>query len=444
MTYTLYIYKTTAYHEDAPVVSLINHALGSFEKEDWIDAERCMEEINMHIFVSMADKLISKNTDGTDKYKIHTCYTPIKKREYIAIFTSFEIVEDIIDDLKYIAAKCHCVLFDSVIKECYFPYKAKRQWYVKASLRAKQLAKRIRDEEAIYKIVQLENCFSQISYAISICKTEKSLEERVQNFWNLLEKEILPDESLVCRDKCFSVVGEKYQISFVYEGYRYNSDSVGYIENGKPKIELTHRMGIMMARNCTNNLKCKNNQKFMNDMMRIEELVNMYPNPADRYVAIYKIRKKLQKYDSYVSYDCYPCYGGDVRLHKVYENGFYGDVCCSYLKVDENFACIFTPCILEFYPYFSERYFLTTNFLPDVMCLNIIEESKKIKKMLATNPYSDESQMYLKNNGCMWMLDNMKDFWRAIGIFDIFIKWMEAQFSDDYDDREFSIDITGP
>ena len=79
------------------------------------------------------------------------------------------------------------------------------------------------------------------------------------------------------------------------------------------------------------------------------------------------------------------------------------------------------------------------------MCHKILEETKQVKQMLATNPYSDESQRYIKKNELQWLQKDMKDFWLAINLMDVFIKWLELQIEVERKvGRDYVIALTGP
>lgn len=450
MVYKLYLYKSSAYSEGALAIDNVNRALVSYKKEDWRDAERFMQQFDYSIMLAEMDNTIACNGDGSRKYKVYKHYSPTEHIEYLSVCTSFEKVMEIVDGIRGLATKYLITIYDPYLKKYYFPNEPQREQYVELKKREKELLKVIRDVESPYSIIKLEDWpsayDSQVSYAITISKNGDTFEDRVSKFANLLSSNIKDGERFYCMDDCFHVSAERYRITFVYEGYKKTADRIGYMnDDNQPCSKLIYRMSSLIAWKQVPSLGYKDNYEFIYRSMRMEELVYKYPNPAERLVFICKFQKRLKKFDGYADYDPYHWYGGDVRMNKFYADGFSDNVCCSYLKIEEDFAMIFTPCVEKYYPYFNQRYYLTDNYLPDVMCWKILEEAKRVRHMLANNPYSAESQKYLSEGRCEWLLKDEKDFWKAIGLMDVFIEWLELQFEDEDDySRDFFIDITGP
>lgn len=450
LVYKLYVYKSSAYTEGALVIDIVNSALGSWKKDRWKDAERYIEKYDFSAMLSEMDITIPLNQDGTKKFKVHQHFSPNERNEYLAICSSYDVIMDIVDCIRGLAVKYCLTVYDPNLEKCYFPYEPKRERYVELKKREKELIKAVREGENPYSIIKIENCPStydaQISYAITIAKSKDTFENRVDKFAKMLSATLVEGENLYCMDGCFHIETSYYRISFIYEGYKKSADRIGFLdENNKPVVKIMYRMSSVNAWKMVPSLGYKDNYEFVYKSMRMEELVYKYPNPADRLIFIIKFQKRLRKFDGYAQYDPFHGYGGDVRMNKHYVDGFQDNMCCSYLKIEETFAMIFTPCVEKFYPYFKCRYYLTNNYLPDAMCHDILDETKNVRKMLAENPHSQESQQYLSEGNCSWMLKDEKDFWKAIGLMDIFIEWLELQFYAEEDVfRGYFVDITGP
>jgi hypothetical protein len=79
------------------------------------------------------------------------------------------------------------------------------------------------------------------------------------------------------------------------------------------------------------------------------------------------------------------------------------------------------------------------------MCWDILKEAKRVRHILATDPDGPETRQYLLEGNCEWLLNDTNEFWKAIGLMDIFIEWLEMQLEANVDmGWSFFINITGP
>jgi len=193
----------------------------------------------------------------------------------------------------------------------------------------------------------------------------------------------------------------------------------------------------------------------INDRMRFREMEQKYPNPADRFVKSVNISKQLQKEVFSIDYSSVYFSGSYILFHIV-ENKYSNDKeNISALKIETESASYILPFIEDIYPYIYKRYY-SENHIPTEMWGEILVRLKSAKKMILTDTYNPELLPYIERfNLFVLSTDNKEDLkirenpmqflhkhrHKVAHLFDIFIKWSEAQlWCYGYEERMFNIE----
>ncbi len=82
-----------------------------------------------------------------------------------------------------------------------------------------------------------ENKF-EYAYVISLTKNHKnSIEEMVEDFYELCKSLLLDNETLITINKRFKIVSDEFEVTYYIEAWRKTADKLAYVENGKGKME---------------------------------------------------------------------------------------------------------------------------------------------------------------------------------------------------------------
>ncbi len=444
--YHLYVFKTSCVRGDAPGIVRIKQAITSHDDWYWKDGERNLKGFDCRQTID----LIKEYAEGGEKIT----FGILKSKhgiEYICIRVSYDDIESLFREIERAVSSLELVLFDPQLDRIYFHYDVARRKYIQSHQRIQILLEAISKAAHPFRMDKLEKITTEdrmvASYALSITKSGQSFEERTLGLWKTLSELVTEEEKLICKDRCFHIETNQYEFIFVLEGYKNNGNLIGYMEDETPVVSLLRRMSCARF---LKNLRKHDSEWEKTELlynMRIEELVLKYPNPGDRLIALYKMQQKIKEKGLWAHYDAFRTMGGgdQLRFNKKYDEGIPDDLRCSYLKMEDTYALIFRPCILKYYPYFMDRYYLEDNYLPSQMCRKILEETKRVKQVLSADPYSKESQRYLKKNNIQWFLNDIKDFWFAIEHMNVFIRWLELQIEMEKETgRDYNIVVTGP
>ena len=152
------------------------------------------------------------------------------------------------------------------------------------------------------------------SYCVTLSKKDNCPFEKAIIDFDTCLKTCMPESGWIeYVDRMFSVHIGDAVYNFCLEAYKKSAQIGGYIEDGIPRVYLLHRMGIEQAvhrlkKNSWQSWK-KNNDWFIPEKVLDEikrrmndpELVENYPNHADRFIASYKVMKENYKYNpSYI------------------------------------------------------------------------------------------------------------------------------------------------
>lgn len=127
----------------------------------------------------------------------------------------------------------------------------------------------------------------EYAYVISLTKNHKSsIEEMVEEFYTLCKSILLDVEILITNNKRFKIVSDEFEVTYYIEAWRKTADKLAYIENGKVKTELLHRMSCEQASSIYRELNVK---PF--SIINTVDFLKKYDNHADKYVALAKACK---------------------------------------------------------------------------------------------------------------------------------------------------------
>lgn len=136
------------------------------------------------------------------------------------------------------------------------------------------------------------------SYVVTLRKMhDVPLERRVEDFEECLRDALIQGEEMECANRCYTVQGGAYSITYCLEAYNNHAHIRGHSDNGRPEIELLHRMGYeechrWVRRNCS-----EGERTYMDRQMLSKDMKTTYPNPADRFHAIVQSIKAKYKRD---------------------------------------------------------------------------------------------------------------------------------------------------
>ena len=148
---------------------------------------------------------------------------------------------------------------------------------------------RIGNLRSIYRLgrhYDMANGFHDFDYAVCIKKNGQSFLARVASFDAVLRDAMIEGETLRYDNQTFLIVGPDYRICYAFEGYKKQCDKLGYMKDGNPQFRMLQRMGVsLVVRYCR--LRGYDRDEIEAHMFNGDWTV-AYPNPADRYVAIYR------------------------------------------------------------------------------------------------------------------------------------------------------------
>ena len=415
MRYSLFIYKTDLEKYNENVLSVCSEAVADPHAYQWghgagtwlrrFDTDDLAEKME----ALLGDKCRCRLLQAPEPYTL----------SYLGVYTTYEEAPTVLPVLHMLCAERDLVLFDAEQKKTFF-----RDLVDVAFLQCRMRA------EAIKQVVlsRMQPVWSYRSlghsgeylrrYVVTLRKDgQKPFYLRCEEFHDCLVSSLESGEELVCEKGYFRIVSRRYEIVLCLEGYKKQSDIIGWYENGRPRAEKAGRMGCEQGfRWVRDNL---NLPERVFQRMNFREMIEKYPNPADRFVAAVKISKWEQKQDYGVSYRGIGPYGAEMLFHVVPED--YDDPASfSMLAIEEFDAEPILRFLQEAYPYFYQRYYLDANHIPYQMMADIVDN---IEQALQTaKPDSISKQQ--------------------IGLLKAFVQWADRQLCI-YDDG-IMFNIQGP
>ena len=474
MKYRLFLYRTSAAGSGAIANNTVNRNL-RYNFPDWDKGN--MPEDHMLSFDASRIKELIQNELGADSMKdctIEIKYSPTKKIEYLCIEPSYTMVDHIWPTMVKIALQEELVLLDAQTNKCEYESLTHRFSWRNLTVRILELNEQIKKNTvAIWQLRRLYkesiDHFPEAAYVLTLnkCK-ELDLSERIKAFCKLLSSLLIKSEKLVCEDECFVVKGPWYSISYTIEAYHKNPNRICYIRNGYVHVDILHRISCEKAFIwIKQNPGKEHHETYSRIIERVffSEMVQKYPNPADRFCASLNITKALRKEKMAVDYSSFQYFGAEIMFHRV-PNAFclMPENCCrktiSALKLGEELASFILPFVEEQYPYFYDRYYLTDNHIPAAMLRKITDRLIEMRTVLYSGEGLEVLEPYLEKRANFNALDKSNEFnpWgndpatlkklihdqrlNIAHVYDIFIQWAEAQL--EHGDEDDLFNITGP
>ena len=471
MLYKIFLYSSPAAAGSAPALGMVNAAICSNSEKQWKDNDAA---VFMNSFDANAVVRQIKNelTDPvTKKCKCHPIvkFPPegFDKKEYIFIATSYAKAAQVLPKIYAIAAEKNLVMYDAETKRSFYMDLVDNA-YIKLRNRQQKIHQVILKEMKPLWSVRRIDSFSDetekgAAYVVTIRKDPKvSFEKRNEKFYECLSQNLRSDEELICEDECYTIAGMQYTITYVLEGYKKHPDRIGFVVNGIPHTQQLHRMGADQA--CRWMSGCSETEKDdIHTRMRFTEMMNAYPNPAQRIAESVKITKWQRKQVFDIRYSGFGYYGSEILFHIVYDE----DLCrnaenISILKIEEESATFILPFINDIYPDFYKRYYLCANHISSEMWIRILNRLREAKKMIlddtfnpALKPYINRFNLYVladhsdpngfekvdKKNEAQFVFEHR---YEVAYLYDVFIKWSEVQLETYRYSDDLMFNIQGP
>lgn len=452
MLYRLFLYNTNAFRS-SPVIGEMNHAVAMNSDQYWRSHEtaRYMAPFDSESVARQIEKELTDPVAEQCKCRCIVEYPPKMHRKvsYIFLATSFEKAAEVLPRVHAIAAENGLVMYDAELNRTYYrelvdvPY---------ITMQTRQQALRLAITESV-KPVWSVRCIllpvkgerKECAYAITLRKDAAvSFGERNERFYACLRDNLAVGEKLTCEDRCYTVSGHGYSVTYVLEGYKKQPDRIGFVENGVPKTALLHRMGVEAAYRWTEECGGVTPESVLQRTV-LREMRKNIPNPGTRYVVSAKISKWIRKLPIDIGYrKLGPC-GSAIRFHVVPDRDDPAPEEVSVLAIEESDAGYILPFIHDVYPYFMERYYLTPNHLPAEMWWRIMERLRKAKNMILHDTFNPELEPYIVKfpyyNTAELLYSHR---FEAVLLIDIFLQWSEAQLDAYECNDDLMFNIQGP
>lgn len=340
--------------------------------------------------------------------------------DYLRVCTSYEVAASVLPTLFEIAADEGIVLWNCETGKLFWKREAVDPAFLACRIRPKVLIGAIRKTmHPIYKIRQLEMASDHASYAVTLDRdSTRDFAERTADFWALLQANILPEETLLCENGYFSVIGEEYRLAFTLEGCGKHADRRGIVEKGIPATPFLHRDSSEIA---FRRLKWSTplEEQDLAARMAFQEMVEAYPDPGDRMAAAIGITVRQRNLPVSIRYSG--------------TGGIYGEEVCFFVLPTEehpaqNLSSLkirlldveewLLPLMDPIYSPLRKRIY-DMHYLPIEFWKALVAEMK---------------------NACpQFKMSGQK---APVALFNVFIRWSEAQFAM-YDDEPVLV-IQGP
>ena len=369
-------------------------------------------------------------------------------KEYVYIATSFDVIRDVFPNILILVLAMELALYDAetgrtiyrnLLDETLIDHTNREQFFTNLILEAMKPVWKIRRVFDRQKDGYKTSCC-----VVTIKKSpKKAFVDRVRDFCDCLKRNLNNQEKLTYKDRAFTVSGEDYSIMFVLEGYKKHSNMIGCWEDGEAKAELIGRMSVEEAYKWLKDCPY-GDRKEVFSRMSFTEMVEAFPNPADRIVGSVHITKWQKRQVFTVHYGDIENNDLDILFHRVPDPRDYDPETISGLKLREGTATYILPFFKDVYPYFYKRYHNIPNHIPPEAVREVVERLKKAKKMIVKDTFNPELEKYIKsfNVGTLekgldsktWreMNDNITDFaykhrYEIAYLYEIFIQWAEKQ-----------------
>ena len=139
MKYELFLYKTTAFSNDAICIDIVNRAISKNSTVDWEGnyADKTMISFDAE---QVKNKMLDLLTvDGNCLCKIEVRHSPQNHIEYIRILTSYEKAKKVLNVANSIAVEYELLLYDTEMDRSFYYGDLYCKKYVTMRLRAQSI-----------------------------------------------------------------------------------------------------------------------------------------------------------------------------------------------------------------------------------------------------------------------------------------------------------------
>ena len=461
MLYRIFIYGTSAETGSALAISGINAAIRKNSSAEWDEdcADKALKEFDTSYVVNRINEVLTDTDTGLCKCKATVKYPPegCIQTGYVYVAASYKNAMQVLPQLYAIAAENDLVLYDAETRKTFYRDLLDVS-YISYRNRVQTLHQAIcKEMHPLWTIRKIERISEErtemATYAVTLRKDpEVSFAQRNEQFYSCLKNSLTDKESLICKNKYYTIKTPMYAINFVLEGYKKHPDRIGYVEDGVPCVAPLHRMGADEAYRSIQKLY-DTEKKDIFCRMNFTEMKKAYPNPAERFVQSVKITRWQQKQIFDVRYSGIGEYGSEILFHKVPDN-FYDDASgISVLKIEEDSASFILPFVEDVYPYFSQRYNLDENHVPYQMLEDIVTRIDEAREMIVHDTFNPALTPYI-SRFCLSIIDPdyrekakstdnaqilYEHRYKAAALLDVFTRWARAQLDTYYDHELFNI-----
>ena len=455
MFYRMYLYKSRAFTGDSPIIA---YETGFITEQS--TTSDCESEFSDSLILCDFDAQgvlseIRKTAESVGaEYSAEILYTPSENKPYICVTAPFESARCVKAVLIGIAVMHELTLFDKKSGKTVFHKDLFDDSYWKASDRAAELNTLIqmRLYKHVWRLRMLYNTkeYPHIrSYTVTFKKkSDMSLEEQTALFVGLLRDNLKEGEELLTGNERFAVESDVYRIEYCVEGYKKSANYICYADDGDCiRKELMKRMSTECA---VRWIRDHGNIDVIRDRMNFDDLVWLYPNPAERFVASVRISKRLSELRGSlcVEYGKMPFSTAGITFRVNVDTSIFGRAArnYSYLNIEEDTASFILPVISEAIPYIYDRYYSVAYIMPDAMN-NALEKLKEIKKQILSDTYNPSLAELYKQFDLYMLLDEESESYKEeaelmskspadfvykhrhdiAALYDIFTDWAEIQ-----------------
>ncbi len=470
MLYRLFLYSTDFVSVDSPIIHRINDALIVNTEEKWLrdGLAKDIKTFDTEYVIGCIEKALTDPKTG--KCKCHPMVKYIskqyKQKAFVYIATSYTMAAQVLPHLCSIAMGNDLVLYDAqtnrsfradCVDHYHIAFCTRRQIVHNAIVKAMRPIWSIRKLEE--NLTKHEKC---ASYVVTLRKTPQfTFEERNAKFYACLHEILEDDETLICEDQCYCIWGKGYMLKYVLEGYKKHPNQIGYAVGDHLWVSLLNRMGAEEALRWTKECTAKE-KKEIYARMHLYEMQQKYPNPAQRFAESVKITKWQRKQVLRMRYSNVGPYGDEITFYAVPNHYIHQDESVSALNIEEEAASFLLSIVKDIYPDIYDRYYLTVNHMPSQMWVRMIERVKEISKLIRHDLFSEFLKPYIKHFDFSVFLDqNDPNYWESrlktdemqlfyenrykiCELYDVFIRWSEAQIECYGHIQDLMLNIQGP
>ncbi len=165
--------------------------------------------------------------------------------------------------------------------------------YFRLRVEAKSINDRLLQQPSpFYRLCKLPSKQGEKAYVLTLLKrTEMTVEEQIDLVYQFFLNCLKAGETLKTDAKCFRIVGKDYQLVYCVEFYKKSAQKRGFVENGAVKTELLNRMGCEIAFRWLRQNHLSIEDAFVTEKLNDKAFCSIFPNPADRFIAIIKAYK---------------------------------------------------------------------------------------------------------------------------------------------------------